>query len=180
MANARNKHTGNAQAGTKTRQDVYERVTDQVIELLRQGVRPWLKPWSGGEAAGRISRPLRFNGKPYGGVNVLMLWCAAEEQGYTSPYWMTFKQALELGGNVRKGKHGTLVVYASTFKVAEENDQGDEVEKDIPFLKQYVVFNSTQCEGLPKRFQEATQEPTVNDIQRLEAVDAFVQHTKEP
>ena len=177
MAYARDKKRV-PQGEAKERCNVYQRVTEQVMALLEQGIRPWLKPWSGGAAAERISRPLRFQGKPYGGVNVLVLWCAAEEHGYASPYWMTFKQALELGGNVRKGEHGTPVVYASTFKVAEENDQGDEVEKDIPFLKQYMVFNSSQCEGLPKRYQEAMEEPVIGNIERLQGVQGFVNSTK--
>ena len=84
--------------------DLYQRVTAQIVATLEQGVRPWLKPWNAEHAAGRITRPLRGNGIPYQGINVLMLWGAAVEQGYAAPIWMTFKQALELGGCVRKGE----------------------------------------------------------------------------
>ena len=74
-----------------------------------------MKPWSGENAAARISRPLRHNGTPYSGINILMLWGASVEQGFTSPSWMTFRQALELNAHVRKGEKGSLVVYANTL-----------------------------------------------------------------
>lgn len=59
---------------TSTRPDVYSRITDRIITDLAQGVRPWLRPWSADHAAGRITRPLRYNGIPYKGINVVMLW----------------------------------------------------------------------------------------------------------
>ncbi len=90
------------------RTDVYERVTRQIVSELEKGVRPWLKPWSGEHAAGRITRPLRANGIPYRGINIIMLWSAAMEKGYAAPIWMTFKQALELNAHVRKGEQGIL------------------------------------------------------------------------
>jgi antirestriction protein ArdC len=80
--------------------DIYQRITDQIVSELEKGVRPWMKPWHAEHAAGRISRPLRGNGIPYQGINVLMR-SAAIENGYASPIWMTFKQALELQANVR-------------------------------------------------------------------------------
>ena len=80
--------------------DVYARVTDRIVEDLAAGVRPWMKPWSAGHADGRISRPLRHNGTPYRGVNVLLLWGEAQAKGFRSPSWMTYKQAQELGGQV--------------------------------------------------------------------------------
>ena len=99
--------------------DVYSRITNKIIADLEQGVRPWFKPWSAEHAAGRISRPLRFNGIPYNGINVVMLWSASVAKGYACPLWLTFKQALELGGNVRKGEHGELVVYANSITRTE-------------------------------------------------------------
>src|SRR5438270_13981164 len=101
------------------RADVYTRVTNRIIEELERGVRPWLKPWNAENAAGRITRPLRHNGQPYNGVNILMLWASAEMQGYSCPFWLTFQQAKEFGGHVKKGEHGSPVVYASTFKKKE-------------------------------------------------------------
>ena len=86
--------------------DLYQRVTDQIVSSLEQGVRPWMKPWNAEHAAGRITRPLRANGMPYQGINVLMLWGESVEKGYSAPIWMTFRQALELSAHVRKGEHG--------------------------------------------------------------------------
>ena len=90
--------------------DLYNKVTDQIIAALEQGVRPWMKPWSAEHAAGRITRPLRANGIPYQGINVLVLWSDAVVKGYSAPIWMTFRQALELNAHVRKGERGSTVV----------------------------------------------------------------------
>ncbi len=107
------------------RGDIYTRITARIVEQLeRGGVLPWHKPWHAEHAAGRISRPLRHNGQRYSGVNVLNLWLTAESAGYVSPYWLTFRQVKELGGFVRKGEHGTEVVYASTFKKTETDEAG--------------------------------------------------------
>jgi antirestriction protein ArdC len=109
---------------TSNRPDVYSRITDRIIADLEQGVRPWLKPWSAEHAHGRITRPLRHNGIPYKGINVLMLWSAAAAKGYSAPLWLTFKQARELGGNVRAGEHGEMVVYADRIQRTETDDKG--------------------------------------------------------
>ncbi|MBY0589132.1 ssDNA-binding domain-containing protein, partial [bacterium] len=125
---------------TTTRSDIYTRVTSRIVEELEKGVRPWMKPWNAEHAAGRITRPLRHNGQAYRGINVIQLWMTAETVGYISPFWLTFQQARELGGHVKKGEHGTPVVYASTFKKKEENEQGEEIEQEVAFLKEYTVF----------------------------------------
>jgi antirestriction protein ArdC len=96
--------------------DVYEKVTKKIIADLEKGELTWLKPWSAGNCPGRITRPLRHNGLPYGGINVLMLWAAAIEAGYLLQCWMTFKQAQALGASVRKGEKGSVVVYAGTIR----------------------------------------------------------------
>lgn len=162
---------------TTSRTDVYTRVTSHIVEELERGVRPWLKPWNAENAAGRITRPLRHNGLPYNGVNVLMLWASAEMQGYSCPFWLTFQQAKEFGGHVKKGQHGSPVVYASTFKKKDQNENGDEVEADIPFLKEYTVFNAEQCEGLPQHFFTLAQQPA-EKIERIERADTFFANTK--
>ncbi len=132
--------------------DIYQKITDQIVCELEKGISPWLKPWNAEYAAGRTTRPLRGNGIPYKGVNVLMLWSAAPEKGYATPVWMTFNQASELKANVRKGEHGSLVVYADKI-VRTEMDRatGEEAERAIPFLKGYTVFNVEQIDGLPER-----------------------------
>jgi antirestriction protein ArdC len=157
--------------------DIYQRVTAQIVASLEQGVRPWLKPWNAEHAAGRITRPLRGNGVPYQGINVLMLWGAAVERGYAAPIWMTFKQALELGGCVRKGERGNLVVYASTFSRTEtDGESGEESERDIPFLKGYTVFNVEQIDGLPAHFTAPAETP-LDPVQRIAHAEEFFSAT---
>jgi antirestriction protein ArdC len=162
---------------TSTRSDLYSRVTGRIVAALETGVRPWLKPWNAEHAAGRISRPMRHNGQPYRGINVLVLWLEAESKGYAAPIWLTFVQARELGGFVRKGEHGSPVVYASSFTKKEQHDDGSEAEKDIPFLKEYTVFNVEQVENLPAHFY-ARAEPPRENMQRIAQAEAFVAHTK--
>lgn len=153
--------------------DVYERVTNTIIAALEQGVRPWLKPWNAEHAAGRISRPLRSNGIPYQGINVLMLWSEAVSKGYAAPIWMTFRQALELGGHVRKGERGSLVVYASSItRTAFDEDTGEESERAIPFLKSYTAFNVEQIDGLPDHYY-AKAAPRVDSIRRIAHAESF-------
>src|ERR1700761_9299723 len=134
------------------RTDVYQKITDRIVAELEQGVRPWMKPWSAGNGEGRIMRPLRANGIPYQGINVLMLWSEAVEKGYASPRWMTFKQALELNAHVRKGETGSVVVFADKLIRTETDDTGAEEEHAIPFMKGYTVFNVDQIEGLPELY----------------------------
>jgi antirestriction protein ArdC len=150
--------------------DVYEKVTAKIIADLEKGELTWLKPWSVGNATGRITRPLRHNGRPYGGINVLMLWAAAAEVGYSSASWMTFRQAQELGAWVRKGEKGSMVVYAGMISRSE--DEYKEEVKQIPFLRSYTVFNSDQIEGLPDQYH-VSAEPAIDPIQRIAHADHF-------
>lgn len=153
--------------------DIYERITNQIIAELEKGVRPWHKPWSAGHVAGSVSRPLRSNGTPYSGINVIMLWAAAMDRGYSAPIWMTYRQATELGAHVRKGEKGTLVVYANTFTCTEEDQEtGEEKERKIPFLKSYSVFNVEQIDRLPAHFT-ATHAPRLNPEERIARAERF-------
>lgn len=162
---------------TTPRVDVYTRVTDRIVEELERGVRPWLKPWNAEHAAGRITRPLRFNGQRYQGINILMLWAEAESSGYACPIWMTFQQARELGGHVRKGEHAAPVVYASKFNKTETDDAGLDVEREIPFLRQYSVFNVEQIDDLPDWYYQL-KEPPKEQMPRVEHADRFFANTK--
>lgn len=153
--------------------DIYQRITAQIVDDLEQGVRPWMKPWSADNAVGRIVRPLRFNGLPYNGINVLMLWSAADEKGYSAPIWMTFKQALELNAHVRKGEKGSLVVYADKIIRTETDDAtGKENERAIPYLKSYTVFNVEQIDGLPEHYY-ARPQPKTDTLERIARAEAF-------
>lgn len=118
---------------------VYEIVTEQIIKQLESGVAPWRKPWSGTEPCNYVSR------KAYRGINTFLLGAT----GYSSPYWMTYKQAQSLGGFVRKGEHGNIVVF---WNVGEEKLNAKTGKLSKPFLLRYYrVFNASQIEGLAQR-----------------------------
>ena len=165
-------------ADRASRQDVYERVTSKIVADLENGVRTWMKPWNADHAAGRITRPLRANGKAYKGINIVMLWASAVEQGFAAPIWMTYKQAQELGAQVRKGSKGSLVVYANKLN-REEIDEatGETVEREIPFMKGYTVFNVEQIDGLPAHFL-APALPVSDPVQKIDAAEAFFAATR--
>lgn len=116
--------------------DAYQVITDRVITLLEQGTIPWQKPWQSGDLMPRnlISQ------KEYRGVNVFLL----HAMSYQSPFWLTFNQAKELGGNVKRGEKACPVVFWKWLDV----DENGKAER-IPFLRYYSVFNVTQCEGIP-------------------------------
>jgi antirestriction protein ArdC len=157
---------------TQSRTDVYSRVTSKIIADLERGVRPWQRPWNAEQAAGRISRPLRHNGTPYRGVNVLLLWGEAQEKGYSTPVWMTFKQAQQLGATVRKGEHGSLVVFADRFTKTETDQQGKESAREILFMKGFTVFNVEQIDGLPPNYHAKAHEPS-EPVARIGKAEAF-------
>jgi antirestriction protein ArdC len=156
--------------------DVYQSVTDKIVAQLEAGTRPWAPSWTGGGCLPPL--PIRSNGKPYRGVNILLLWSAMVERGYTQRRFVTFKQALDLGGNVRKGEKSTPVVY---FGVTEKEDDSGEA-REVRFLKTYAAFNVEQCEGLPGDLFDAApvDHPAPVRIERAEAffaaVGASVEH----
>ncbi len=156
------------------KQDVYKKVTDTLLAALEQGTRPWMQPWNAEHAAGKINRPLRHNGQPYAGINVLMLWMEATAKGYTAPIWMTYNQAKELGAHVKKDEHGSLVVYANTFtKTATNQETGEEEDQEIPFMKPYTVFNVEQIEGLPAHYYAKATPPILSQAERNARMEAF-------
>jgi antirestriction protein ArdC len=157
---------------TSSRTDLYTRVTDEIIAQLEAGTRPWVQPWQAPHAAGDVSRPLRFNAVPYRGINVVLLWLAAMHHRFASPLWMTYRQAAELGGQVRRGEKGSLVVYASSFTRREAGNGGEECVVEVPFLKSYSVFNSEQIEGLPARYY-AQAAPALQPVERIERAERF-------
>ena len=160
----------------KPRVDLYAKITDRIVADLEKGVRPWVQPWSAANTTGRITRPLRHNGEPYSGMNVLLLWSEGMARGYSAPIWMTYKQATELGAHVRKGETSATVIYASRFTKKEADARGNEVEKDIPFLKAYGVFNVEQIEGLPEHYYHGPK-PVLDPIERIEHADRFFGNT---
>jgi antirestriction protein ArdC len=187
------------------RPDVYQTVTDRIVAALEAGTVPWIRPWDI-EGAPGTQRDYGFprnghTGRPYAGINVLLLWLTATERGYASNEWFTMHQANTLGARVRKGEHGTLITFWRTIKPsttaqddAEANGttEDEPADHEVPFLKCYTVFNREQLDGLP-RTQESTQEegreqsareglddatPVAASLnERLDAVEEFVRRT---
>jgi antirestriction protein ArdC len=154
--------------------DLYQTITTRIVDALEQGTRPWMQPWAASHAAGSITRPLRHNGKPYQGINVLLLWMAAAMRGYSAPLWMTYKQAQSLGAQVRKGEKGSAVTYADRMTKQEQDAAtGETSERSIYFLKQYTVFNVEQIDGLPAHYTAPAPETPRNPDARCEAAEAF-------
>ena len=136
------------------RVDLYQRITDTIIAQLEQGRVPWVQPWGDlpGAAAVGIPRNAQTE-RAYSGINVMLLWASGMEAGYPTQRWLTFRQALALGGCVRRGEKGTPVVYANRFTPEQERERASaagEEARSIAFLKQYTVFNAAQCDGLPE------------------------------
>src|SRR5262245_31767055 len=145
---------GNTRARpTKDRSTLYEQVTGKLIAELEAGRRPWVQPSGSSGVRAPLGMPKNgATGRPYSGINVLILWAAVVEHGFSTQTWLTFKQAVGLGGNVRKGERGTAVVYADRFvpdDVRHRAQERGEEPRAIPFLKRFTVFNAEQCEGLP-------------------------------
>ena len=144
-------------AHTRAGQDrlsLYQEITSKIIAELEAGSVPWVQPWETTAARASLAMPKNAaTQRRYSGVNVLILWGAVIERGFVGQNWLTFRQALNLGGNVRKGERGTTVVYADRFTPDEERRRaerdGDEPFA-IPFLKRFTLFNTDQCENLPE------------------------------
>ena len=129
-----------------SRPSIYQTVTDRIISNLKAGVIPWEKPWKTPRYAGGPFPRNFYTGKPYRGINVLLLWSSE----YSSPLWLTFKQAQALKGTVRKGEHGTPIVFYKQFPEHAKKDEDSTGEDErVPFvLCHYTVFNVEQCDGL--------------------------------
>jgi len=156
------RHYPNARIG-KDQANLYDDITDKIIAELEAGRVPWVQPWGTAAAKGPLALPKSAaSGRQYSGINILVLWGAATEHGFTSQSWLTFRQALSLGGHVRKGERGTTVVYADRFVPACEERRAHETGEEaqaIPFLKQFTVFNCDQCGGLPPEIATTAPPP---------------------
>ncbi|WP_227687148.1 ArdC family protein [Spirosoma arboris] len=163
---------------TFPKEDIYTRITNKILGDLENGDLTWRKPWNSDNFAGQVMRPLRWNNIPYTGINTLMLWSTAAENGYSSRYWMTFKQATDLKANVRKGEKGTQVVYADTFTKEEQGSDGALSTRQVPFLKSYTVFNASQIEGLSDAFYQVPERVSTNPQQRNSELETFFAQTR--
>jgi antirestriction protein ArdC len=146
---------GTARAFRKTFSDrptLYQEVTDKIIAELEAGRVPWVQPWGTPGIDASLGLPQNAaTGRKYSGINILILWGAVIEHGFTGQSWLTFRQALALGAHVRKGEKGTTVVYADRFVPDGERTRAEEAGEEpeaIPFLKRFTVFNTDQCADL--------------------------------
>jgi len=181
---------GQPQAQPEARASLYDEVTRRIIAELEAGRFPWVQPWGcvGGNGLAPGLPRNALTGRTYSGVNVLILWGAVIEQGFPSQGWLTFRQALEAGGNVRKGERGTTVVYADRFTPEAEKERAREAGEEaraIPFLKRFTVFNVAQCEGLrpglapePVPLPEREIVPVAEEVIAASGVDFRVGGTK--
>ncbi len=151
-------------------------ITNAIIARLEEGVSPWRRPWT---SATSIERPMRACGKPYRGINVIWLWLVAEQRGFTMPTWMTYRQASELGGQVRKGEKGTLAIFYKAYGKTEHDPvTGDEQTSHRRVMKTFTVFNVGQIDGLPDRFVVPPL-PRVRPPETHRAeIDAFIAASK--
>ncbi len=156
---------------------IYKEVTDSIIAQLEEGCVPWVQPWGSAEGAPAAGLPKNvISGKAYSGINILNLWGSLFKHEFGCQNWLTYKQAKELGGNVRKGEQGTMVCYADSFIPKDEKEKllGDgEEPRRVAFLKRYTVFNVEQCEGLPeKAYEGATPLPECEQVPMAEKLIA--------
>jgi antirestriction protein ArdC len=149
------------------RRDVAADITAKILTELEKGVLPWRKPWDGARTG--LALPRRATGETYRGVNVIILWSAAMERGYASPYWLTFNQAVKLGAQVRKGERGEVVVYYGQGSRKRIGEGGADVEDSFRFLKWYVVFSADQIDNLPACFYPAPADPGILPLAAHEA-----------
>lgn len=155
----------------KERLDIKQQVTDAIITEIEAGTPPWRKPWTG--ETGGACFPLRHNGEAYRGINILILWLTSMKRGYTSARWMTFKQARELGGCVRKGETSTKSVYYDTYEKETEGDNGETETRTSRFAKSFSVFNADQIDRLPDDYYIRPVPPRDLGTEADPALDAF-------
>lgn len=148
--------------------NVYEIVTDKIIKQLEAGVAPWSKPWK--TSGGNWPKNLVFK-KHYNGVNVFLLLCGGAD--YSSSYWLTYKQALSLGGNVKKGEKSTMITFWMPTNTTKKNKEtGEDETKRGMILRYYNVFNLNQCEGIADPDADMAPVAPVNKIEAAEAIIA--------
>lgn len=160
-------------AGKKERIDPYQVVTDTILKHLEEGVVPWRCPWNR-----EVGRPHNYQtGRTYRGINQMLLGC----RRFASPFWLTFHQVKSLGGSIRKGERGTMVVKYGRFQPkdnAEAQPSDGEKKKSAFFLKEYVVFNSLQTEGI--KFPTVEKQPLLIEPRRIKIAEEIVATMPQP
>jgi antirestriction protein ArdC len=156
------------------KRDLYAEVSVRIVAELEAGAAPWVKPWSA--TPGANSPCNAVSNRPYSGCNVVLLWMA-QAAGYRTPRFLTFKQALELGGNVRKGQRGTKVYFVKQLQVRDQDADDETATRLIPMMREYTVFNVEQCGNLPDSVNTGKPMRVRNPEARDEIADAFLHST---
>jgi antirestriction protein ArdC len=170
------RHSTRVRSGND-RASLYTEITDKIIAELEAGRIPWVQPWGTAAIKAPLAMPRNATTqRGYSGINVLILWGAVIEHGFSGQSWLTFRQALGLGGHVRMGARGTTVVYADRFTPDDERRRAAEAGEEpgaIPFLKRFTVFNTDQCDDLPEGGAASVVPPPPGQIEpRAEALIA--------
>ena len=154
------------------RRDLFSEVSARIIAELGRGAAPWSKPWSA--TAGRNVPQNAVTNRAYSGCNVILLWLA-RNRGWPTPRFLTFKQAIEAGGNVRKGEHGTKVYFVKQLQIKDSDSE--DVDRLIPMMREYTVFNVDQCESLPDSVKAGKPMRVRNPDTRDALADEFLRST---
>ena len=158
--------------------DLYKEVTARILSQLQNGTAPWIKPWSATPGANHPCNAA--TNRPYSGCNIVLLWIAMQSNAWHLPRFLTYRQAQEVGGNVRKGETGTKVYFVKQLIVKDKNAaaDNDNATRTIPMLKEYTVFNVAQCDGLPDRVINPVKITPRNKDERDQVADSFLTSTK--
>jgi antirestriction protein ArdC len=155
------------------KRDLYAEVSTRIVAELERGAAPWIKPWSA--TAGQNVPQNAVTSRPYSGCNVILLWLT-RNRGWQTPRFLTFKQAIEAGGNVRKGEHGTKIYFVKQLQIKDGN--GEETDtRLVPMMREYSVFNVAQCENLPDRVKAGRPMCVRNPDTRDALADEFLRST---
>jgi antirestriction protein ArdC len=155
------------------RRDLYAEVSTRIIAELERGAAPWVKPWSA--TAGANTPCNAVTNRPYSGCNVILLWLA-RGRGWPTPRFLTYKQAIEAGGNVRKGEHGTKIYFVKQLRIID--GEGEETDpRLVSMLREYTVFNIAQCENLPDSITAGRPMRSRNPDTRDALADDFLRST---
>lgn len=159
------------------KRDLYSEVSARIAAELEAGAAPWVKPWSATPGANAPHNAA--TGRPYSGCNIVLLWMATASKGWATPRFLTFKQALELGGNVRKGEHGTKVYFVKQITVRDTSEPAgsDDAHRTFGMMREYTVFNVAQCEKLPARVTDPDAKAPRNGDARDVIADEFLKAT---
>lgn len=151
--------------------DLYQEVTDKIIAEIEGGRIPWIKPWTN---SGHGGLPYNvISGKPYRGINSMILIAPAAGEG-----WLTFKQAQQVGAQVRKGEKGSMIVFFKPLKIEDRNAPADATDKSktIPMLKHFTVFHTSQVDNLPEKYQPK-ECPVPSEKVRIEAAEKLLEQS---